>query len=183
MPEPGVDTVGAAEIADRVDAVGDRPTCAHRVGLAVQGDRAIGVIPPAAGEATVAPAWPAAADVLLQHDHFQVRFGLGQVVRGPQASEPAADYDDVRFDIASQRRAGKAVLLGRQRLAKPPAALGARRQRFAGEVQCDRGCCHSHILTVSKTRKTSPYWTGYHAGDGTQGGGGGGRWCTSPITD
>ena len=132
--EPSVNVVGVAEFADRIDAVGDRATGTNSRFLAVKRDQAVKLVPPTAGEAAVAPARPAAADVLLEHDHLQVGLGLGQVVSGPQAGEAAADDDNVCVDVACQGRAGSRRPLGRQCLAQPPAALGARRQGLA-EVQ------------------------------------------------
>ncbi len=82
-PVPRVDAVAIAELADGDDARGDRAARLHRRLRAIQGHEAMQLIPPAAGEAAVATAWTAAADVLFEQDDAQVRVSLGQEIGGP----------------------------------------------------------------------------------------------------
>src|SRR2546430_2942806 len=95
---------------------------------AYRGERPPGGAPPAAGEAAVASAGPPAANVLLEHDHGEVRVALGQEVGGPQPGEAAPDDDDIRPGVPVERRAGLLGLLGLlpERVPQPPAALRPR---------------------------------------------------------
>ncbi len=53
-------------------------------------------------EAAVSPAGPEPDGLRLEDDHLQVRGGIGQGDRGPQAREPAANDDDIRAPVGGQ---------------------------------------------------------------------------------
>src|SRR5258708_1935614 len=90
--------------------------------------------PPPAADPAVAPARAAAADVLLEYDDPQVGLGLRQEVGGPEAREASANDDHVGGDIACQGRPIGGGLVG-QGFPEPPAALGARGESVACEIQ------------------------------------------------
>jgi hypothetical protein len=92
------------------------------------------LVPPPARETPVATAGPSAADLLLEHHDAQPRVALMQEISRPEAAESPADDHDVGLDVPGEGRARHPWIL-RERVAEPPAALPARRERKAGQVE------------------------------------------------
>ena len=101
--EPGVDAVAShhapipsttSSASRAISIAASRPYRSHQVAEA---------LPPAVDEAAVAPARPAAADVLLEHDDPRVRRPLEDELGGPHAGVAAADDHDVGIGVRRQR--------------------------------------------------------------------------------
>ena len=122
-PEPGVDALG---LAPRADLAGRTPHVHQqfeRVRFAVGVDQVDDVSPPAVAEAAVAPARPAAADVLFEQHDVEPRIAFPQEPSGPHAGVAAPEDHDVGGRVGGQRRSlGSGELLAGERLAQPPAA-------------------------------------------------------------
>ena len=112
-PVPGVDALGLAPCADRVDRLpgGVDPCRRGRVAV-VRAQRRQAQVQ-ARHEAAVAPARAVAAAARLEHDHAGARREGEHVPGGPQPGVAAADHDDVGRRVAVQRRQhGRAPRLG-----------------------------------------------------------------------
>ena len=121
--EPGVESLRLAERPDRLDAVlagSAEPECGIVAEPLAQGRE---VSPERVDEPAVAPARPAAADVLLEQHHIDVRIEFLQEPGGPHAGEAAAEDHDVGARVAVEPRA---LIAGERReregLTEPPAA-------------------------------------------------------------
>src|SRR6266704_2460291 len=132
--EPRIHAVPNAELLKAADALGDLARGLHGAFGAVQLDQAVELVPPSAREAPVAAARTAAANVLLQHRDAEVRVPLHKPVGGPESRESATDDDDVGGPVGRKWRT-RCSVFGGQRLAQPPAALRAGRQRRARQVE------------------------------------------------
>ena len=111
-PVVGVDALGLAPRADRIDGLARR---AHPgvAGLAVIGAQRVRAEVHRRDEAAVTAARPVPAAPALEQDHLRVRVGLQQVPRRPHAGVAAADDHDVRGVLALQRREdGRVARLG-----------------------------------------------------------------------
>src|ERR1700730_4845727 len=139
--EPGIDPVFFTELTDPADARGDRAARPHRCLGPIQLNQAVQLIPPAAGKTTVAPARPAAADVLLEDHNAELGVGLAQEVSGPESGESAADDRYVCVDVLQQWR-GRRAAFKSQRLPQPPTPLGTGRECAASQVQARNGLVH-----------------------------------------
>src|SRR5450759_2442351 len=145
--ERGADAVRPAELADRIDALGDRAARLHRGLRAVERDQALQLVPPAAGKTAVAAAGPASADVLLEDHDPEVGSDLGQEVSGPEAGESTPYDRDIGCDVLSQRGAIWAGLVS-EGLAKPPASLGAGLEGVPDEIKFGRQIAR-HYATIA----------------------------------
>ena len=95
-----LDAPGADAVHDLVGRARDR----QRPVLAVAAREVGNVLPPPVHEPAVAPARPAAADVLLEQHDARARHPLGQEVGGPHAGVSAADDRDVGVDLIRRAR-------------------------------------------------------------------------------
>ena len=121
--EPCVDAPVVAERADRADALlahlAEPPSLMVAVALGEVGQLA----PERVHEAAVAPARPAAADVLLQQHDLCTWRELPQEPRGPHPRVAPAHDHHVGFRLPLQRGSGRSLEDGiGERFAQPPGA-------------------------------------------------------------
>ena len=99
----GVDSMLLAEAADLIDRVGRRMREPERLDTAASELERREVVPEAEGEAAVATARAAAADVGLDEDDLGRRSVLLDPQRRPQPGEAAADDADLSAVVAAER--------------------------------------------------------------------------------
>ena len=116
------------------------------------------VLPPSVHEPAVAPARPAAADVLLEQHDVRCGHPLAEEVGGPHPGVAAADDGDLGVDLAGERRCRGRIGFCGQRLPQPPAALGAgdRERRQALDLDQPGFTTMRMMIAMTRTARIVP---------------------------